>query len=456
MWIKKRARVAALLVLASLGFVAAQEPADKPAPMPALRVRLSVTDNEVGQAGGAFTRFVKEGGLFFAADGSAVYVQRGGFGGGLGALGGGGGAVGAGALDFTGSGLSVWNVATQKKTNEIDQCQAAALSPSGEALALVGLFKDKKLAARLVQAQTLKVTKEADLAAVNPLAAAGFAFPMLFTGTLMFAPDGKRVALQIPGNLSFWDLESNKLTRGFQAPIQRLAGFSADGKSAYGLGFPNGFGGFGGLAGAKNKEAEGAIGVWDLAAGKQVRRFGDKFVQRVALAPGVGMIATCATGGFGFGGFGLLGGGGAGQVGGVGIVGGAPANEPATIRLWDVAYGKSTLTLETKVVPAMVQHKLGNNGFVSIMGGVQDLAFSRDGTLLAACLGSGDVGHVLLFDTRSGKEVLQEKLTFCPQAIAFARDGTLLATAGGVGAFDLRVWELPAALAGRKAAPDSP
>jgi hypothetical protein len=47
-----------------------------------------------------------------------------------------------------------------------------------------------------------------------------------------------------------------------------------------------------------------------------------------------------------------------------------------------------------------------------------------------------------LFDLRTGKLLLHETLPFCPQAIAFSRGGTRLATAGGVGAFDLRVWDV--------------
>jgi hypothetical protein len=57
-------------------------------------------------------------------------------------------------------------------------------------------------------------------------------------------------------------------------------------------------------------------------------------------------------------------------------------------------------------------------------------------------MGGGEGGHVHLWDTRTGRQIAHVKLKFCPQAIAFSRDGSRLATAGGLGGFQLRVWDV--------------
>jgi WD40 repeat protein len=88
-----------------------------------------------------------------------------------------------------------------------------------------------------------------------------------------------------------------------------------------------------------------------------------------------------------------------------------------------------------------VKYKEGNNGFGQ-PGGIRDAAFSADGRFVASCLGTGQSGYVHLFDAPTGRIIASEKLAYCPQAIAFSRDGNNLAVAGGIGPFNLNVWNI--------------
>jgi len=510
---------------------AAQAPGEKtdPAPGPAaaargpgLRERFSATEQPKDQKGRILFINVKEGGTFFSADGGTLYVQRGGGMGGFGA-GGLGGAVGPGG-GFGGAGgfgggaglanvyqefLSVWSVSAKKKTQEILGCQAAALSPNGGTLAMAGVFNGKRLL-RLVNAKTGKVMQSVELPAPGFPGAGGGpgggmpGMQLMFTGSLAFTPDSKRVLLRdgMDTDVRVWDLQTNQLSRFRITGMQNLVGVLPDGKSvvgtaagrglgagfgggggAGGAGGPGGFGGAGGPGGGGfggGRPPVGQIGVWDLASGKLLRSFGDSFFSRGVLAPTGTTVATIDRSGFGgmgmfpgggFGGAGGMGGAGlgggfggaggqggappgGGGFGGFGGQGGAPGGgrggfggpggkgRTAQIRLWDAATGKALVVCDTKIAPQAVRQQFGRGGFLGMSGGIFDVAFAPDGRTLASCMGSGEGGYVHLWDTRSGRELLQMKLKFCPQAIAFSRDGTQLATAGGLGALEVRVWDV--------------
>src|SRR5204862_492646 len=95
-------------------------------------------------------------------------------------------------------------------------------------------------------------------------------------------------------------------------------------------------------------------------------------------------------------------------------------------------------TCDTKIVPVAVRKQFGQGGSLGMTGGIFDVAFAPDGRTLASCMGSGEKGYVHLWDTRSGRELLQMKLKFCPQAIAFSRDGKELGNGGAAAAAALK------------------
>ena len=105
------------------------------------------------------------------------------------------------------------------------------------------------------------------------------------------------------------------------------------------------------------------------------------------------------------------------EMGGKGKKGKAPTQR---IRLWNAATGKMLAVCDT-TLPAL---GMPNEGIV-------DAAFSPDACILASCMANMGTGYLHLWDARSGRKVLEMKLTFSPKAIAFSRDGTRLAVAGG-------------------------
>jgi RNA polymerase sigma factor (sigma-70 family) len=413
------------------------------APAPVLR--FSATEKMQEKQNVMIIACVKSGGLFFGPGGDTVFVQRGGggaFAGGFGAggLNGGGGVGGApgmgGFPGFSPDSLSVWSLATRKKVKEMPDVHVAVPAPDGQTMALI-TKANKKTVLQLVKTDGGQVTRETDLApALKQFANMG-AFNPVFHGGLAFAPDGKRLAAHIWGDLWAWDAQTGKLTRGFNIPILSLAGYLPDGKTMAGIGAlefnGGGFngGGFNGgnAIGVGVNPAGGFIGgkiiVWERATGKIVRKFGDKALARAVIAPSGSTVAAYAHMGHGI------------PIVGKGIM------DLAKIQLWDAATGKLRTTIDTKIAPEAAQVKF-QNGFFATQGGVTDLAFTPDGRYLASSLASGEGGHVQLWDAQTGKQLAHIKLAFCPQAIGFSRDGALLATAGGMGAFELRVWDVSA------------
>jgi WD40 repeat protein len=164
--------------------------------------------------------------------------------------------------------------------------------------------------------------------------------------------------------------------------------------------------------------ADGAVRLWDVAAGKERRAFravrGRKqpgyAVWRAALSPDGRTVAV------------------AHQRGDVHAL---PGEAP--VRLWDVASGKEL-------------HELAGHTME-----VFDLAFSPDGRLLATCTldTRGTVGvprsrfdEVFVWDLAAGKRVaaLPEGLPVGAGSVAFALDGRTLATASTDGVISL--WEV--------------
>src|SRR5262249_43432027 len=151
-----------------------KEPAAGPgkaALAPGLRERFRATEQPKEQQGMVSLINVKEGGTFFSADGTTLYIQRGGgFGAGAFAgFGGGGGGFGGGMrpANLNPELLSVWNIAARKKTKEIVGCQVAVLSPNGDRIAMAGVFDNKRLL-RLVNAKTGEVMQSVELPAPLP------------------------------------------------------------------------------------------------------------------------------------------------------------------------------------------------------------------------------------------------------------------------------------------------
>jgi RNA polymerase sigma factor (sigma-70 family) len=206
-------------------------------------------------------------------------------------------------------------------------------------------------------------------------------------GRLAVAPDHMRVAGVDRGQrLVVWD-EAGKVvsTLGTAARIFTASAFSADGKRLY------------------SGEWVGPIRVWDVAEQKELNGFDDEkhttYVLRVS-ADGRLLVSADHPN--------------------------AEGSRPEII-IWDLARNRALHRL--KPHPEGVR--------------ASDIAFSPDGTLLAAVGGNSGLkdGFQTVWDVRTGREKTQRSgLPHAPVCAAFAPDGRSLATgdAGGV----VRIWEL--------------
>jgi WD40 repeat protein len=211
-----------------------------------------------------------------------------------------------------------------------------------------------------------------------PKPVAEFADPQARGPTAVgFDADGKALAVTTDGvgvPLKLWDVASGKELRRFEGHvIQPLAAaFSADGKlfAAAGIG---------------SRNARNAVPVWEVATGKPVARLPADTPQlhTVAFSPDGKRLAT---GGY-----------------------------DRTVTVWDLATGKPAGALPQFPAP------------------VQTVAFSADGKRLAAgapVIPAG--GEVRVWDAATFKEVVAFRSTYLIlDSVAFSPDGKALAVAVG-------------------------
>lgn len=193
--------------------------------------------------------------------------------------------------------------------------------------------------------------------------------------SLSFLPDGKvLIVTALNDGVGLWDAVTGRELRRPQdrkrlgGPIYRAA-LSADGKLLVadverhmGLG-----------------ASESSLVVWDVAAGKEVRRLDPRlrWVRSLAFSPGCRTLAA------------------------------AGVDSECCLWTWDVTTGRARLRLGTGRVD------------------LDDATFSPDGKLLA---GPCSDGHVHLWEAASGLERLTLKSKYPVTAIAFSPDGRVLAT----------------------------
>ncbi|TBD26769.1 hypothetical protein ELH20_03780 [Rhizobium ruizarguesonis] len=273
-----------------------------------------------------------------------------------------------GCLDGT---ARLWNLATGREVARFDSSDGGsvaslAFSPDGTRLA----------AGSLSTVQLWEVATGKEVARFENL-------DEFFS--LAFSPDGSRLAAAYGGGTALWDLGTGEKVAwfaGFDAKVISLA-FSPDGARL--------------AIGSSDKMAR----LWDVGTGKEIVTFTghDNSVSSVAFSPNGTLLAT--------------------------------GSYDKTARLWDVATGKEIMR------------------FQGHMDNVASVTFSPDGARLAT--GSGDT-TARIWDLASGKEVARfEGTKDAPTgvfdavdphqitSVAFSRDGTLLAA----GSYDgvARLWD---------------
>ncbi len=260
----------------------------------------------------------------------------------------------------------------------------AALSPDGKILAIAALGATVHLVEPLTGKEIRSIR-----------APDGY-----YMDGLKFSPDSKILATEFEGlttkpggNISLWDVATGQklgeIQRGSRDFRSRMV-FSADGKV---------------LAQASdNSTRSNEVHVWQSATGKELGRFkvSAKNHIDVALSADGKILAACGDNSPRF------------------AVRRNQGQERGAIQRWEVATGKELTPIEVK-------------------GGVQKIAFSPDGKLLAAALVSK--GIVQLLETATGKQRSQfagspTNATF----LAFSPDGKVLAAGGFDGSVE--GWDL--------------
>jgi WD40 repeat protein len=215
-------------------------------------------------------------------------------------------------------------------------------------------------------------------------------------GSLAFSPDGKMLAAGAEDStIQIWEATSGRL-------LLKLAGKWSIGSLAFS---PDG----GQLVSASPR---GTVELWDLASGTRLAASGghENVVWRVAFSPDSRILASSAWDG--------------------------------TVILWDVASRKPLHTLVAQAMP---------------LGEADALAFSPDGSLLAAGYDFGTTAAIILWDVASGSPVRRwdpslDKYSQGIIFLAFAPDGkTLVSGSWGActAAWDLasgksiRAWSQP-------------
>jgi WD40 repeat protein len=225
--------------------------------------------------------------------------------------------------------------------------------------------------------------------------------PEAGVGTLAFSPDGKTVAVGdnskfATGRVRLWDVATGK-ERAVLEPrifsVQHLA-YAPDGKTLAVVGD----------AGPPMGSAPGMVVLWDLAAGKAVKSLHEPTCPRCLAFSNDGRVLV---------------------TGGAGV-----------LRTWDVATGKVSANFKEKAAEGKPQP------FDRFTGAVVCLAFAPGDALLATA-GGGEPG-VRLWDVAKGQELarLSAAGEFV-QGVAFSPDGSTLAAAGGLpDQPQVRLWDV--------------
>lgn len=213
-----------------------------------------------------------------------------------------------------------------------------------------------------------------------------------------FSPDGKKALSGCSDGIArLWDLEADKMLFALETHKGGRAwtvAFTLDGKRAVSGG---------GDAFESKGRTEASLRLWDLATGKEIRRFvgHTKDIRRVAISPDGKRLLSGSFDG--------------------------------TTRLWDLQSGKEIRQLD------------GTGHFVEAVG------FTRDGKRAVCCYGSRSIDTVYnadpscslrLWDLDTGKLVKQFRGHTAPVlCLAISRDGRFLVS--GSADLTMCLWQLP-------------